>query len=339
MSWRVLQELWKGKGGKDLEKPRQRGVFAKWYVYALAVVVFVIGACFLAVKPVTLIADGKETTVKTFSRTVAGALKAGGVTLMEKDEVLPSADSLLKKRMVVTVNRAMNVNITVDGCDLAVRSLGSTVKDVLDEYGIDIGPEDEVDPSTEAPVIENMNVLVARILTKTEESEAPVDFETVKKFTVKMPQGSTRVAQEGREGAERRTWRVTYRDGCEIARQMIARELIKPAIEQVIMVGSGLVVSRGGEDIRYAEAVDMLSSGYTYTGYNTASGVPPHYGVVAVDPGRIPLGTEMYVDGYGYATALDRGSSIIGNRIDLFFESYEEAMDWGLRWTKTYIID
>ncbi len=339
MNWKVLLESWREKAGKDLEKPRKRGVLAKWYAYALLAAVFVIGACFLAIKPVTLVADGKETTVKTFSRTVGGALEAGGVTLMEKDEVVPPIDALLKKGMVVTVNRAVNVNIAVDGHELTVRSLGSTVKDVLEEYGIDIGPEDEVDPSTDAPVVENMNVLVARILTKTEESEAPVDFETKKKYTVKLPQGSTRVAQEGQKGTERRTWQVTYRDGYEVGRQLIAKELIRPAIDQVVMVGSGLVVSRGGVDIRYAEAIDMLASGYTYTGNNTASGVPPCYGVAAVDPRRVPLGTKMYVDGYGYATALDRGSSIVGNRIDLFFESYEEAMNWGLRWTKTYIID
>ncbi len=339
MDWKVLLKLWKNKDGKDLGEPRKRGVLAKGSACVLIVAVFVVGACLLAIKQVTLVADGKETVVRTFSRTVGGALKAGDVILIEKDEVVPPVDALLKKGMVVTVNRAVNVNITVDGQELAVRSLGSMVKDVLEEYGVDLGPEDEVDPSINAPVVEGMSVHVARILTRTEENEAPVDYETKKKYTVKLPQGSTRVAQEGQNGTERRTWRVTYRDGFEVGRKLIAQELIRPAVEQVVMVGSGLVVSRGGSDIRYAEAVDMLASGYTYTGRNTASGVPPRYGVAAVDPSRVPLGTEMYVDGYGYATALDRGGSIIGNRIDLFFESYEEAMDWGLRWTKTYIID
>ena len=184
-----------------------------------------------------------------------------------------------------------------------------------------------------------MNVLVARIGTEIEVKEAAIDFETKKKYTTQLPQGSTRVAQEGREGIERQTWQVTYRDGVEITRKLLSTEVITEAINKVIMVGSGLVVSRGGEDIRYSEAEDMLSSAYTYTGYNTASGVAPYYGVAAVDPSRIPLGTRLYVDGYGYATALDRGSSIVGNRIDLFFESHEEAMGWGLRRVKVYILD
>ncbi|MDD4170318.1 MAG: 3D domain-containing protein, partial [Desulfotomaculaceae bacterium] len=82
-----------------------------------------------------------------------------------------------------------------------------------------------------------------------------------------------------------------------------------------------------------------LATGYTYTGNNTASGTAPHYGVAAVDPMVIKMGTRLYVEGYGYATALDRGGAIRGRRIDLFFESYNEAMRWGTRRVKVYVID
>ena len=61
--------------------------------------------------------------------------------------------------------------------------------------------------------------------------------------------------------------------------------------------------------------------------------------MVAVDPSFIPLRSRLYVDGYGYATALDVGGSIKGNRIDLFFESYEEAINWGIRRVRVYKIE
>jgi len=53
----------------------------------------------------------------------------------------------------------------------------------------------------------------------------------------------------------------------------------------------------------------------------------------------IPFGTKVYVEGYGYATARDRGGAIRGNRIDLFFESESEARRWGLRTVKVYFFD
>jgi 3D (Asp-Asp-Asp) domain-containing protein len=61
--------------------------------------------------------------------------------------------------------------------------------------------------------------------------------------------------------------------------------------------------------------------------------------VVAVDPQVIPLGTQLYVEGYGYARALDVGPAITGNRIDVFLDSADEARHWGVRRVKVYILE
>jgi len=310
----------------------------------LALAALVLTACLLGCyawlnKNVTLVVDGRETRLNTFSRTVGGVLKANDVVLLEKDLVVPPVDTSTKKGMVISVKSALDANIALDGQFLQVRTQSQTVGDLLKEYAIELGPDDEVQPEAGAPVEQGMNILVARIGTSTEIKEVAIDFETERKYTTQLPQGATRVAREGQAGSERQTWLVTYRDKVEIGRQLLSTEVISEAVNKIIMVGSGLVVSRGGEDIRYSEALDMLASAYSYTGYNTSSGIEPYYGVVAVDPNQIPLGTRLYVEGYGYATALDRGSSITGNRIDLFFESQEEALSWGLRHVKVYVLD
>ena len=67
---------------------------------------------------------------------------------------------------------------------------------------------------------------------------------------------------------------------------------------------------------------------YSLPGF-TASGLPVGPGVVAVDPSVIPLGTRMFVPGYGEAIAADTGSAIIGNIIDLWFPTYGQAAAWG----------
>jgi 3D (Asp-Asp-Asp) domain-containing protein len=74
----------------------------------------------------------------------------------------------------------------------------------------------------------------------------------------------------------------------------------------------------------------VLATGYSLPGH-TATGVPVGYGVVAVDPGVIPLGTHMTVPGYGEGVAADTGSAVAGARIDLWFPTRAEALAWGSR--------
>jgi peptidoglycan DL-endopeptidase CwlO len=74
----------------------------------------------------------------------------------------------------------------------------------------------------------------------------------------------------------------------------------------------------------------VLATGYSIHG-TTATGVPTGWGVVAVDPGVIPLGTRMSVPGYGEGVAADTGGSVIGNKIDLWFPTREQALAWGQR--------
>ncbi len=62
-------------------------------------------------------------------------------------------------------------------------------------------------------------------------------------------------------------------------------------------------------------------------------------GVIAVDPTVIPFGSVLWVEGYGYGIALDRGSAIKGYRIDLFFNTRREALRWGVKKVKVCIID
>ena len=71
----------------------------------------------------------------------------------------------------------------------------------------------------------------------------------------------------------------------------------------------------------------------------TATGLKAQHGVVAVDPGVIPLGTRLYIEGYGYAIAGDTGSAIKGNRIDLCFDTLGEVEAYGWRTITVEILD
>jgi peptidoglycan DL-endopeptidase CwlO len=74
----------------------------------------------------------------------------------------------------------------------------------------------------------------------------------------------------------------------------------------------------------------VQATGYALRG-TTATGVPTGWGIVAVDPSVIPLGTRMTIPGYGEGVAADTGSAVRGYIIDLWFPSREQALQWGRR--------
>lgn len=78
-------------------------------------------------------------------------------------------------------------------------------------------------------------------------------------------------------------------------------------------------------------------SGITATGINLKDN--PNKKVIAVDPAVIPLGTEVYVEGYGRAVAGDTGGAIKGKKIDLHVPTTEQALDWGRQTVKVKILD
>jgi 3D (Asp-Asp-Asp) domain-containing protein/LysM repeat protein len=78
-------------------------------------------------------------------------------------------------------------------------------------------------------------------------------------------------------------------------------------------------------------------SGITKTGVDLKAN--PDAKVIAVDPSVIPLGTKVYVEGYGYATAEDIGGAIKGNRIDVFVPTQSGALQWGRKSVKVTILD
>ena len=79
-----------------------------------------------------------------------------------------------------------------------------------------------------------------------------------------------------------------------------------------------------------ARTITVSSTGYSLPG-RTATGMPTGWGVVAVDPSVIPLGTRLTIPGYGEGVAADTGGAVRGNAIDLWFPTLAQANAWGRR--------
>ncbi len=112
---------------------------------------------------------------------------------------------------------------------------------------------------------------------------------------------------------------------------------IKKRIAQIQPSGLTLV----GEWDMIATAYHAFGKGGNDISGNgiTAIGLRARKGIVAVDPKVIPLGTKLYIPGYGEALAADTGGRIKGSRIDLCFESLEECFRFGIRKIKIYLVE
>ncbi|AIE86864.1 putative cell wall shaping enzyme [Fimbriimonas ginsengisoli Gsoil 348] len=146
-------------------------------------------------------------------------------------------------------------------------------------------------------------------------------------------------AQDGREGVIKKTFRITYKDGKPVDKELVKEERRQPQPTLMLMSRSGWQTSRGS--FGRGKVLDMVATGYYAmvcgTG-RTRLGYRADYGHVAVDPRVIPLGSLVYVESYGFAIASDTGSAIKGHRIDLCFPDYGTAARYGHKHLKVHVL-
>lgn len=124
-------------------------------------------------------------------------------------------------------------------------------------------------------------------------------------------------------------------DGISNAESRI-NELNKPIVDNSADIATGTIGN-------VVKTLTMESTAY-YGHGTTALGLKPvrnpnGLSTIAVDPNVIPLGTKVYVSGYGLAIAADTGGAIKGNIIDVFLNSYEECYSWGRRQVTVQILE
>jgi 3D (Asp-Asp-Asp) domain-containing protein/predicted nucleic acid-binding Zn-ribbon protein len=139
--------------------------------------------------------------------------------------------------------------------------------------------------------------------------------------------------------AQARDARVAYIASLERKRALTARQIKQlEKTSQQITARSQTITAEHGSTPDAAPpmapaqsgTLTVVATGYSLPGH-TSIGMPVGWGVVAVDPSVIPLGTRMTIPGYGEGIAADVGSAVQGASIDLWFPSVAQAMAWGRR--------
>ena len=302
--------------------------------------VLLVSLFFALQKPVVLAVDGQEIQTRVFfSSTVGDVLQNHKVTIGEYDRVEPSLNSRVKKNQEIVVTRALKVKVIADGKSREIYTPPVPVKEAIRLAGVELGEMDIVKTVPTDVIVPDQEIEIIRVTQEEKVIEETTPYQVERTEDHTLEKGLSRTIRPGVEGLARNTVRITYHNGQEVKREVIKSEVIKEPQNNVIAMGTITTVSRGGVSLDFREARYMVASAYTYTGRRTATGQQPAVGMVAVDPSVIPLGTRLYIEGYGYAVAADTGGSIRGNQLDLFMEDRSQCLKWGRRTVKVYILN
>lgn len=289
--------------------------------------------------PVTLVVDGKSSKVITVPVTVESALKLAGISLSKFDYSSKPLASKITSKDVIRITRAVPVTLVADGKSNKVITVPVTVKSVLKLAGISLGKFDYASKSLTSKIVANETIKITRVTRTFVKRRSVLNSLEERRPDPSLEKGITHIVRKGSDGVSEKTVRITYEDGKEIDRAIIESKIIKKPVSRLIAMGTLSSVSRGGSRVNFERTVVVEATAYTHTGYRTASGAYPEVGMIAVDPRVIPMGSKVYVEGYGFARAKDTGGAIKGNRIDLFMDNYSNAIRWGRRTVKVYIVD
>jgi uncharacterized protein YabE (DUF348 family)/3D (Asp-Asp-Asp) domain-containing protein len=300
--------------------------------------------------PFVIVENGREIVSTSSRETIAQVLREAGIVVGPGDAVAPDLQAPLAAETRVDVQHANPVTIALPDGHRVVYTLANTVAEALDREGIVIPYGAFVNPGPETVITPNMRVRVIQLGSSADMETETIPYGTMYKTDPSLGVGET-YTEEGHEGLIARRYAISYVDGVEVGRELL-EEVVDPAVDTVVyyppqrsaaevaitapetaVVGSTLRV--------YAVAYNAASAGRSRDDPHygiTATGVFVTFGVVAVDPNVIPLGTRMYIPGYGYGVAADTGGAVKGNIIDLGYPD-GVPIDWVSQWVDIQILE
>lgn len=306
-----------------------------------------------------VITDGSRVLVHTTSATDPKAvLGEAGLELGADDTYTTQAVAGISE---ITVRRSQSVKIDYYGEQIDAVSFGETVEDLLTRLNLTWGRDDTMSLPLKTQTYDGMELKVSQVVYQQQAYTAAVPYETIYCTDQSIPAGTQVLRTAGVNGEMRCEAKVTYINGQETERVVLSQQVIRQPVDEVIAVGSGTDVDKEmpiigentitlstGEVLTYTRTMFAGATAYHCEGYTgkTATGTVARVGAIAVDPTVIPYGTRMFIvtnDGeyvYGIATAEDTGSPdhIVGQRIDLYYDTEEECIQFGYRECTVYFL-
>ncbi len=293
--------------------------------------------------------QGTQTQHVTPSATVGQFLKERGIVPGPQDYVHPALDVPIVDNMSIDYSAAVPVKLVTASGTQTIVTNANDVGALLEEQGVHLDEHDIVRPSLADPIVANATVRISRVVQWSTTEKHHVAQRTVHKIDFSLPPERTKVIDVGRPGLTLTMVDYTRTDGT-LRKRIVARRVVRKPHARIVAEGVGTRYAiaqlgrRGLQKTSYiaAQALEMIATAYTAqcggcSGY-TAGGYHAGHGIVAVDPRVIPLGSKLYIPGYGFAVAGDTGGAIVGHRIDLGFDTLADALSFGRRAVKVFTL-
>ncbi len=261
------------------------------------------------------LADGYEMTVLTSKTKVSEILKENNILVKKDERVTPNEDKDVTDGDTIKITNKSKQEIEV--AKVSESGIETTLDELLQAYDT---------------IVEKIEV---------EEEEIP--FETVKKdITTGSGETKNKVIQEGENGLKKITYKVKYQNNTEIERNKLSEEVIREPVDKIVQVSSKVVATRERTSSRKSSNSSVgvfkvtaycscpLCCGKYASGY-TSSGSRATAGRTVAASSRFSFGTKLLINGKQYVVE-DRGSAIVGNRIDIYMDSHSQALAWGVKY-------
>lgn len=334
------------------------GPKAKSIVVSIAIIGIIVTAVTITNVRKTLVIniDGKDETFVTYKGTVEDVLQEKGIEVSSKDKLKPSLETKVTENGLIKLKKAVPIEIIYDNNKLKLETAEDTIGDVLEmekpvlkENGIEFNKDVyEISEPLKSKVQEGLSVKLVKIEVKDIVEKEIINFDTIIEKDNTLDKSVKKIKAEGANGEKEITYEVTYKGGIETSRQVKSTKTTVEPQNRIILEGTAPLYASRGElvqsNLNKGENKSFICSATAYSGDgSTASGRKLYRDIngistISVDPSVIPLGSKVYIDGYGYAVAADTGSAVKGNKIDVYFNSYNEACRWGLKKVKLTII-
>ena len=263
------------------------------------------------------LASGYELTVFTNKTNVSDILAENNIVLEENEKVTPDLKENITDTKTIIIRDKSIQEIQV--AKISESGLETTLEEILDNY---------------SPIIE-------KIVTVEEE----IPFETITKDASNSGENTrNKVIRQGENGIKQVTYKIKYKDGQEIEKTILSEVVIKEPVDKIVQVQKNVTsrasTTRGDGTTRIfkvtAYCACMKCCGKT-NGI-TASGTHATAGRTIATSTQFSFGTKLSINGVTY-TVEDRGGAIQGDRIDVYFDTHEQALKWGIKYLPVQVVE
>ena len=316
-----------------------------------------------------IITDGINTTsIVSFCKEVGKVLSNANIKINENDKVLINDVDTLTTN--INIRRAVPVTVFVDGKESKVHlPEGSTVENALNKLQINLGSEDILNISKDAVVNNETRIVIDRVEYKTSTFTQDIPFSVEKRETDSLLKGATKLERAGVLGKKEITVKDKFVNGALSNSERFENVMIEPQ-NQIELVGTRVYENRKNNNRNKAwrEARNRSKSMPAIGTFVDSSGKTVaykavHHGVctaycdgkigamgtfvkagedIAVNPAVIPLGSKVYIPGYGYAKATDTGGAMLRRKnpvlADLRMSNEQECRRHGRRNMTVYVL-